>query len=110
VPSDLALYNTQLPALTKHTLSAGTHFQMNDWVGLSLAYVHGFKNSITGAVFPLLGTSTTIDTEYDSIVFSLHIKFGGPRCKDVCVSQAVPTCCGMPGEAGTHPVSLPGDR
>jgi long-chain fatty acid transport protein len=107
VPSDLALFNTQLPALTKHTLSAGTNVQMNDWVGLSLAYVHGFKNSITGTVFPLLGTSTTIDTEYDSIVFSLHIKFGGPRCKSACTNEIACERWGTPASGGMMPAEVP---
>ncbi len=77
ISPNLALFNTMLPALTQHTLSAGAYFQMNEWLGMSLAYVHGFKNSISGGVFPLLGTSTTIDTEYDSIAFGVHIRFGG---------------------------------
>ena len=116
VPADLALFNTQLPALTQHTLSAGAYAQLNDSIGLSLAYVHGFKNSITGSVVQLLGTSTTLDTEYDSFVLGLHIKFGKPRCREVCaspeacLSQAPPAGVGMPGDAGSHPALLPGDR
>jgi long-chain fatty acid transport protein len=110
ISPNLALFNTQLPALTKHTISAGTHFQMNDSIGLSLAYVHGFKNTISGAVFPLTGTSTTLDTEYDSIVLGLHIKFGGPRCKDVVVSQAAPSSSVMAAETTSSAAALPGPR
>ncbi len=51
-------------------------------MGLSLAYVHGFENSITGSVFPLLGTTTKLDTEYDSLVFGLHINFGSPGSRE----------------------------
>jgi long-chain fatty acid transport protein len=80
VPPNLALFNTQLPALTKHTVSLGGYLQLNESIGLSLAYVHGFKNTINGSVFQLLGTSTTLDTEYDSFLFGLHIKFGGSCC------------------------------
>lgn len=83
VPSNLALFNTELPALTEHTISAGAYYQVNDSIGLAAAYVHGFQNSISGAIFPLVGTSTTLDTEYDSLVVGLHIKFGGPRCREV---------------------------
>jgi long-chain fatty acid transport protein len=116
VPSQLAVFNTQLPALTQHTLSAGAYAQLNDSIGLSLAYVHGFKNSITGAVFPLLGTSTSLDTEYDSFVLSLHIKFGKSPCKEACrsneacLSQAPPAGVGMPGDAGGYPAMPPGNR
>jgi long-chain fatty acid transport protein len=91
ISSALALFNTQLPALTQHTLSAGAYFQVNESIGLSLAYVHGFENSISGSVFPLLGTSTSLDTEYDSLAIGLHIKFGGPRCREVAACE--PTTC-----------------
>jgi hypothetical protein len=39
-------------------------------------------------VFPLRGTSTTLDTAYDSFSLSIHIKFGGPRCKADCACAA----------------------
>jgi long-chain fatty acid transport protein len=110
VPARLAVFNTQLPTLVKHTVSAGSYFQVNDSVGLSLAYVHGFKNSISGGVFPLAGTSTTLDSEYDSFVVSLHIKFGGPKCREVCVSQAAVPCGAVPAEAASPASVLPADR
>ncbi|MGD9714641.1 MAG: outer membrane protein transport protein, partial [Thermomicrobiales bacterium] len=89
VPSQLALFNTQLPALTQHTVSAGAYYQLNESIGVSMAYIHGFKNSITGAIFPV-GTSTTLDSEYDSLAFGIHIKFGGSRCSAPCEPSA---CC-----------------
>lgn len=79
ISSDLALFNTQLPAITTHTVSCGGHLRLNDFLGLSLAYAHGFENSISGGVFPVLGTSTTIESQYDSIAFNLHIRFGPRR-------------------------------
>jgi long-chain fatty acid transport protein len=109
VPSDLALFNTQLPALIKHTFSVGSYFQVNDSIGLSLAYVHGFKNSISGSVFPLRGTSTTIDSEYDSLALSIHIKFGGPRCKSTSPAE-VAAATPAPVEAmsaSPRPVGVP---
>jgi long-chain fatty acid transport protein len=89
VPESLALFNTQLPLLTEHTVSAGLYYQLNDSLGLSLAYVHGFKNSITGQIFPLAGTTTTLDSEYDSLAFGVHVKFGG--CCGRCPSDG-PAC------------------
>ena len=109
VPTDLALFNTMLPALTKHTLSVGAYYQMNESIGMSLAYIHGFKNSITGDIFPLVGTSTTLDTEYDSFAFGLHIKFGGPRCKEICVSQ-ITHGGGAAVETGSPAGALPAGR
>lgn len=76
IPDNFALLNMQLPCLTQHTLSAGLFSQLNESIGLSLAYVHGFKNTITGSIFPLRGTSGTLDMEYNSVVLSLHIRFG----------------------------------
>jgi long-chain fatty acid transport protein len=103
VPENLALFNTQLPALTEHTISAGAYYQMNESIGLALAYVHGFKNTITGSIFPLLGTSTTLDSEYDSIVFGLHIRFGGaaasaaPVAASACPARSTgaPECAAL---------------
>ncbi len=106
VPAELALFNTQLPALTKHTASVGAYYQLNDSIGLSLAYVHGFENSITGAVFPLLGTSTTVDTEYDSFLFGVHIKFG-PCCKPACPGEVACERRVMPEQVGMRPGEVP---
>src|SRR5581483_8335189 len=50
VPENLALFNTQLPCIITNTISAGTYYQATDSIGVSLAYIHGFKNSITGTV------------------------------------------------------------
>jgi hypothetical protein len=79
MPNNLAVFNIETPAVTKHTLSVGTTFQMNDSVTLSMAYVHGFRSAISGSLFPVAGASTTLDPKYDSVAFGLHIKFGGPR-------------------------------
>lgn len=85
IPNNYALLNLQLPGLTQHTLSAGASLQLDESITLSLAYVHGFKNSVTGSIFPLRGTSGTLDTSYNSVVLNLQIRFGrGPT------SPAVP--------------------
>jgi len=70
VPSDLALFNTPVARPDHAHVSAGTYFQLNDSIGMSLAYSQRFQEfRNTGSIFPLLGTSTTVDTEYDSIAF-----------------------------------------
>jgi long-chain fatty acid transport protein len=106
VPANLALFNTQLPALTKHTASLGIHLQINESIGLSLAYVHGFKNTITGSVSQLIGTSTTLDTEYDSFVFGLHIKFGAPSCAEVCMTEPMPAAPEVPEAAAGRATAI----
>jgi long-chain fatty acid transport protein len=89
ISSNLTLFNTELPAITMHTISAGTYFQINESIGLSLAYIHGFNNTVSGSVTPLLGTTTAIQSEYDSFAFGLHIAFG--PCGR-CMPQDS-TCC-----------------
>lgn len=89
VQADLALFNTQLPALIMHTVSLGAHMQVNESIGLSMAYVHGFKNSITGSVFQLSGSSTTIDSSYDSFVLGIHVKFGASPCRTATATAVV---------------------
>jgi long-chain fatty acid transport protein len=96
IPENLALFNTMLPCITQHTVSLGSYFQLNESIGVSLAYVHGFNNSVTSNVFPLAGTSTTLETEYDAIAFGIHIKFGATCCAsrecascDPCASATV---------------------
>jgi long-chain fatty acid transport protein len=109
VPSNLALFNTQLPTLTEHTISLGGYYQLNDSIGLSAAYVHGFKNTITGSIFPLRGTSTSIGFEYDSFVFSVHIKFGGCHSKMSCPNEVVTEYHPMLEQAGPRAeAAIPG--
>jgi len=76
VPNNLALFNTELPALTMHTITLGAYFQVNDAIGMSLAYEHGFKNSISGSVFNFPGASVSLDSEFDSFIFGMHFRIG----------------------------------
>jgi len=98
VPDNLALFNTLLPAITQHTLSVGGSFQVNDTVSLSLAYAHGFENTVSGAAVQVLGTNTAIDSKYDAIVLGLSFKFGGPCCREACVA-CPPPADAAPAEA-----------
>jgi long-chain fatty acid transport protein len=81
VPSLLAFFNSQLPLVTEHALTLGGYFQLNEWIGMSAAYVHGFSNSVTGNLLDRItgepfGASTTLDMEYDAFVFGIHVVFG----------------------------------
>jgi long-chain fatty acid transport protein len=100
VPGNLALFNTLLPAIIQHTLSVGGSFQVNDTVSLSLAYAHGFENTVSGSAVQVLGTSTAIDSKYDAIVLGLSFKFGGPCGREPCVACPGPSPAdGMPADA-----------
>jgi long-chain fatty acid transport protein len=83
ISSNLTLFNTMLPLITQNTLSLGGYFQVNDALGMSLAWIHGFENSVSGGVFPLVGTSVSLKTDYDALVFGIHIKFGGSACTPI---------------------------
>ncbi len=89
ISSNLALFNTQLPLIGQHTLSLGSYFQVNDYIAISAAWQHCFKNSVTGSVAQLAaGNSTTLQFEYDSFVFGVHIAFGPAGCKGSSTNNA----------------------
>lgn len=87
------LFNIQLPGITQHTISGGLSYEVNDNIQLNLAYVHGFESQIEGTILQVPGTSVALNTEYDSIVVGLTIKFGGARrqCQDCVSSMPVET-------------------
>jgi long-chain fatty acid transport protein len=93
IPAPRTLFNSQLPVIVQHTLSAGFSARMTDNITLSLAYVHGFKNAITGPIIQVAGSNVTLDSEYDSVVFGLRIQFGAPRGQGGCVAE----CCAPAG-------------
>ena len=41
--------------------------------------MHGFRNSIQGDIAEETGAFTKFDTQYDSIVAGLNIRYGGKR-------------------------------
>jgi len=52
---------------------------MTDDITFSAAWVHGFRNSISGPVGQIPGASATLDTQTDSILAGLNIQFGASR-------------------------------
>lgn len=92
VPTTQAFFNSQLPLVTEHAVTLGGYFQMNEWIGISAAYVHGFNNSITGSLLPVAGASTTLAMEYDAFVLNLHVAFGpaSRECREetACAPEA----------------------
>ena len=79
IPAPATLFNVQAPAITQHTLSLGASYQMTSDITASAAWVHGFRNSISGGVEQLPGAMAKLDTQTDSLVFGLNIRFGRPR-------------------------------
>lgn len=111
VPSQQTVFNTLLPALIQHTVSVGAYFQLNEWIGMSSAYIHGFKNSISGSPIQLVNSTTNLDTEYDSFAFGLHIKFGGccPKPREDCACEGgypVASAPAAPAYTGMSPAPV----
>ena len=79
IPNEGTLFNIQLPGIIQHTLSFGASFRVTDDILCSLAYVHGFRNSIQGNVVEETGAFSKFDTQIDSIVLGLNVQFGGKR-------------------------------
>jgi long-chain fatty acid transport protein len=79
IPHELTLFNVQLPGIITNTLAFGSSIQVNDNVVLSVAWTHGFRNSIQGDVKELPGAFTRFDTQVDSIQLGFNIRFGASR-------------------------------
>jgi long-chain fatty acid transport protein len=79
IPSTATLFNVQAPGITQHTLSLGASLRLTADITATAAWVHGFRNAISGGVVQLPGASTRLDTQTDSLVFGLNIQFGRKR-------------------------------
>ncbi|WP_165251907.1 OmpP1/FadL family transporter [Paludisphaera soli] len=77
IPDTATLFNVQLPGIITNTLSLGGSFRLTDDVTMSLAWVHGFRNSIEGGIREEALATAKIDSQYDSIVAGFNVQFGG---------------------------------
>ncbi len=75
VPDVATLFNTQIPGIIKHTIGVGATQRLTKNISASLAYVHGFRSEISGPILQIPGTNVALDSEYDSILFSVHVNF-----------------------------------
>ena len=82
IPAPVTLFNVQAPGITEHTLSMGASYAMTENVTLSLAWMHGFDNSIQGSILQIPGSSVRLTTQTDSLIFGLNVSFG-PRKKTI---------------------------
>jgi long-chain fatty acid transport protein len=83
IPDSQSGINPASPTITEHTLSAGASWKVTDSFFLSVAYVHGFQNTIDGpmlsAAGPVPRTSVRNSEASDSFLFGATVIFGGPR-------------------------------
>jgi long-chain fatty acid transport protein len=79
IPATNTLFNVQAPGIITNTLSFGLSYKLTADITTTAAYVHGFRNSITGTVEQVPGASTRLDAQTDSLVVGLNIQFGRSR-------------------------------
>jgi long-chain fatty acid transport protein len=83
IPNSQTSFNLAVPTIIQNTLYAGASWQVTEDFALSLAYIHGFENSIQGPlVFPagaVLGTSVRSSAAVNSAVLGATVKFGCSR-------------------------------
>jgi long-chain fatty acid transport protein len=75
----LAFFNVGAPTIVEHTASAGFSWQMNCHLVASLAYVHGFQNTLTGTYVsplgPVPGTTVTSKVSADAVTLGVTVKY-----------------------------------
>lgn len=83
VPDSQSTINIVAPVVMQHTITAGTSWALTEDLSLSLAYLHGFANSLSGPLLtpagPVPGATVGSTTSYDSVVLGANLKFGAPR-------------------------------
>lgn len=84
------LFNIQAPGFIQHTMSIGTSLRLSDNLVASMAWVHGFRNSIEGPIGQIPMSTARMDAQVDSLVMGLTIQYGAkrtPRSEEVAVVQ-----------------------
>jgi long-chain fatty acid transport protein len=99
IPNTATLFNVQLAGIITNTMSFGTSYRLNDSVTFSAAWVHGFRNSITGGIREEAQATATTNTQYDSIVLGLNISYGPGRKSRRESPAAAPAAAGPLAEA-----------
>lgn len=89
VPTVGTLFNVQAPAVMQHSLSVGASADLTESIILSMAYVHAFRNTVSGEPLQAVGAGLTLGAEADSVVVGINIRFG---CKGACASACRPSC------------------
>jgi long-chain fatty acid transport protein len=82
IPAPVTLFNVQAPAIITNTLTLGASYQLTENVTASLAWMHGFRNSIEGPILQIPGSSVRLDAQSDILWFGVNVRFGGHKRKD----------------------------
>jgi long-chain fatty acid transport protein len=81
IPNPVTLFNAQAPGIITNTLTMGASYELNENVTASLAWMHGFRNSIQGPILQIPGSTVRIDAQVDTLWAGVNIKFGGQKRK-----------------------------
>jgi long-chain fatty acid transport protein len=76
VRNEATLFNVQAPGIITNTLSMGASYNITEDITASLAWVHGFRNSIAGPILQLPGSSVRLDAQVDTIWMGVNVRFG----------------------------------
>lgn len=107
IPNTATLFNVQLPGIITNTMSLGATYKLTEDIKFSLAWVHGFRDSIQGGVTQLPGASAKIDSQTDSIIAGLNVQFGGKRRQAVQPTQPMLPSEPLASAAEPQPASEP---
>jgi long-chain fatty acid transport protein len=79
VPEANTGFNAGAPTIIQHTITCGASYKVTENFIMSVSYLHGFKNSITGPFQspfgPVAGTSITNQVADDSFSLGATVKF-----------------------------------
>ncbi len=75
------LFNVQAPGIITNTLTLGASYDLTEDVTFSLAWMHGFRNSIEGPILQIPNSSVRLDAQVDTLWAGVNVKFGGSKRK-----------------------------
>lgn len=72
-------FNVASPGILQHFFYCGASVAISPWTFLSIAYIHGFENDISGSIQsplgPVPGTTVTSSASLDAITAGLAVKY-----------------------------------
>ena len=80
IGSEAVFFNAASPLISQHLVSTGMSYGVTEQVILSLAYIHGFENTVSGPIQfpgtgPLAGTSVASRVSADAISAGVTVRY-----------------------------------
>jgi long-chain fatty acid transport protein len=73
------LFNAQAPGIITNALTLGASYDLTDDVTISLAWMHGFRNSVEGPILQIPRSAVRLDAQVDTLWAGFNVKFGRSR-------------------------------